>query len=105
VRERETLVELNDRDIASIAQGVSRILGWYDSIHYNSFNLVLYSGRLGGGRSYRVNLAMITRTAMVPYYRSDSMYMERMHWEAVVDRSPESLADDLRYWFARAEEQ
>jgi len=102
VRDRETLLDLNDSDIGSIAEGVSRVLGWYESIHYNSFNLVLYSGPLGGSRSYRVNLAIMTRTAMVPYYRSDSMYMERMHWEAAVDRLPESLAGDLRNWFATA---
>jgi galactose-1-phosphate uridylyltransferase len=102
VRDRETLLDLNDDDIRSIAEGVSHVLGWYESIRYNSFNLVLYSGPLGGSRSYRMNLAIMTRTAMAPYYRSDSMYMERMHWEAAVDRRPESLAGDLRNWFARA---
>jgi galactose-1-phosphate uridylyltransferase len=43
---------------------------------------------------------MITRTAMLPYYRSDAMHMERLHWEAAVDRSPERIADDLRAHFA-----
>jgi galactose-1-phosphate uridylyltransferase len=39
---------------------------------------------------------MITRTALVPFYRSDSMYMERLHWEAAVDRTPEEVAKQLR---------
>jgi galactose-1-phosphate uridylyltransferase len=102
VRDQETLLDLTGPDIRSIAEGVSLVLGWYESIHYDSFNLVLYSGPLSGSRSYRVNLAIMTRTSMVPFYRSDAMYMERMHWEAAVDRLPESLAGDLRNWFATA---
>ena len=93
---RETLLELDDDDVAHLAAGISRVLAWYSSIGYNSFNLVLYSGPLGGSRSYRVNLAMITRTALVPFYRSDSMYLERLHWEAAVDHSPEEVAKQLR---------
>ena len=93
---RETLLGLDDTDVAHLSTGISRVLAWYSSMSYNSFNLVLYSGPLGGSRSYRVNLAMITRTALVPFYRSDSMYMERLHWEAAVDRTPEEVAKQLR---------
>jgi len=41
-------------------------------------------------------LVMVTRTAMLPYYRSDSMHLERLHWEAAVDREPETIAAELR---------
>lgn len=58
---------------------------------------------IGRGKAVRrMNLAITNRTAMAPYYRSDSMYMERMRWEAAVDRLPEALAGDLRNWFATA---
>jgi hypothetical protein len=30
------------------------------------------------------------------------MYMERLHWEAAVDRSPEGIANDLGAHFAAA---
>jgi galactose-1-phosphate uridylyltransferase len=30
------------------------------------------------------------------------MHMERLHWEAAVDRAPERIADDLRAHFAAA---
>jgi len=56
----------------------------------------LFSGPLDGAAWFRVNLVMVTRTAMVPYYRSDAMHLERLHWEAAVDQTPESLAADLR---------
>jgi len=49
-----------------------------------------------------VNLVMVTRSALVPNYRSDAMHLERLHWEAAVDRHPEALAAELRDRFAEA---
>lgn len=96
VRGRETLPQLDDADIASVAAGISRVLQWYCALGYNSFNLSLFSGPLDGAPSFRVNLVMVTRTAMLPYYRSDAMHLERLHWEAAVDRAPERAAVELR---------
>jgi galactose-1-phosphate uridylyltransferase len=33
-------------------------------------------------------------------YRSDAMYSERLHWQAMVDTSPEELAERARARFA-----
>ena len=96
VRGRETLLQLDDADIATVAAGISRVLQWYCARGYDSFNLSLFSGPLEGAAWFRVNLVMVTRTAMLPYYRSDSMHMERLHWEAAVDRTPERIAVELR---------
>jgi galactose-1-phosphate uridylyltransferase len=96
VRGRETLLQLDDADVAAVAAGISRVLQWYGAVGYNSFNVSLLSGRLDGSASFRVNLVMVTRTAMLPHYRSDSMYLERLHWEAAVDRAPEGIATELR---------
>jgi UDPglucose--hexose-1-phosphate uridylyltransferase len=99
--ERTTILDLSSANVEALASGISRVLAWYDSIGYNSFNLALYSGELGEGGADRVNLTMVTRTAMTPFYRSDSMHMERLHWEAVVDRTPEDVAADLREFLRR----
>jgi UDPglucose--hexose-1-phosphate uridylyltransferase len=96
----ESFLDLTDDDLNSLSTGISRVLEWYELIGYNSFNLALYSGPPNGSRGGRVHLSMITRTAMLPYYRSDAMHMERLHWEAAVDRAPEQIADDLRAHFA-----
>lgn len=96
IRDRETLLQLNHADVAAIAAGISRVLQWYGEVGYNSFNVSLFSGPFEGLASFRVNLAMVTRTAMLPYYRSDAMYLERLHWEATVDRAPEAIAVELR---------
>ena len=45
---------------------------------------------------------MVTRSALVPNYRSDAMHLERLHWEAAVDRPPEALAAELRDHFLEA---
>ncbi len=94
-----TLLDLSEDDLHSLADGIARILRWYESAGYNSFNLAFYSGPLNASRGSRVHLSMITRTAMLPYYRSDAMHMERLHWEAAVDRAPEGIAGELREHF------
>jgi galactose-1-phosphate uridylyltransferase len=94
-----TILDLSTDDIQKLALGISRILKWYDSIGYDSFNLALYSGELGKNDADRVNLTLVTRTAMPPFYRSDSMHLERLHWEAAVDRTPEDVAADIRQYF------
>ena len=98
--ERATILDLTPADVQALAWGISRVLAWYDSLGYNSFNLALYSGELGKDGADRVNLTMVTRTAMVPFYRSDAMHMERLHWEAALDRTPEDVAADVREYFA-----
>ena len=98
----ETFLDLTEDDLSALSAGISRVLQWYELSGYNSFNLALYSGPLNSSRGWRVHLSMITRTAMSPYYRSDAMHMERLHWEAAVDRAPERIADDLRAHFAAA---
>ena len=100
--ERATILDLSSSDLQALASGISRVLAWYDSIGYNSFNLALYSGELGKDGADRVNLTMVTRTAMTPFYRSDSMYLERLHWEAALDRTPEDVAADVRAYFRSA---
>jgi hypothetical protein len=71
-------------------------LTWYDDAGYNSFNVALFSGALSGDDGFRVSLCMVTRSAVVPFCRSDAMYMERLHWEAAVDRTPEENAEAVR---------
>ena len=102
VSDCETFLDLTKEDLNALAAGISRVLHWYELTGYNSFNLALYSGPLNESHGWRVHLSMITRTAMLPYYRSDAMHMERLHWEAAVDRAPERIADDLRAHFAAA---
>jgi len=98
VRGRETLLQLDAADVTAVAMGLAQVLQWYRSLGYDSFNVSLYSGPLQGAGWFRVNLVIVTRSAMIPYYRSDAMHLERLHWEAAVDRAPERSAAALRTW-------
>jgi UDPglucose--hexose-1-phosphate uridylyltransferase len=102
VSQRETLLDLTDEERGALALGISRVLAWYEASGYNSFNLALYSGPLSGAPGFRVNLTMVTRSALIPNYRSDATHLERLHWEAAVDRPPEALAAELGEHFAAA---
>jgi len=100
--ECSSILELSPADLNRLASGISGVLAWYHSIGYNSFNLAMYSGELGKRDPDRLNLTMITRTAMMPFYRSDSMHLERLHWEAALDRTPEDIAASVREYFSSA---
>jgi galactose-1-phosphate uridylyltransferase len=102
VRDRKTLLDLTADDLTSLATGIARVLAWYHQEGYNSFNLVLHSSVLDEGPALGIHLSMITRAALSPYYRSDAMYLERLHWEAAVDQTPEDVASKLRPSFQKS---
>jgi hypothetical protein len=44
---------------------------------------------------------MMCRSNPKPFYRSDATWLERLHWEAAVDISPERLAEQAAGRFGR----
>ena len=96
VRDHPSVLQLDDEDVVALATGLERVLRGYAGLGFNSFNVSLFSGPLDGSPGARVNLAMVTRSPMLPYYRSDAMYLERLHWEAAVGLAPEEVAHRLR---------
>ncbi len=97
---RTTIVDLLDKDIEDLGQGISNVLRYYSDNNINSFNLAIYSGPLNGdARHFRVNLRLIARSTFEPWYRSDAAYYERLHWEPVTDSKPETLCTELRQYF------
>ena len=45
---------------------------------------------------YPLNLRIACRSNLKPFYRSDSTFLERLHWEGAVDLVPEDLAERIR---------
>jgi galactose-1-phosphate uridylyltransferase len=85
-------VELDEAAIEELGHGISTALGLYAELGQESFNLALY-GAPRGADGYMLNLRMMCRTSSQAWYRSDSTYLERLHWEAAVDITPEELAE------------
>jgi UDPglucose--hexose-1-phosphate uridylyltransferase len=81
---------LSDGQVEDLANGLARALNLYAELGMQSFNLALYGAPDADG--YVLNLRLVARTNLQPLYRSDSTYFERLHWQAMVDLTPEDLA-------------
>lgn len=93
--------ELDDELVAELARGLSLAFGLYAELGFQSFNLALY-GAPPRTHGYPLNLRLIARSAVGPLLRSDAMWSERLHWEAVTDIAPEELAETGRLRFLPA---
>jgi UDPglucose--hexose-1-phosphate uridylyltransferase len=81
---------LAEADIAELAAGLVKAFGLYDELGFTSFNLAVYGAPTPG---YELNLRLIARSPLAAYYRSDSTHLERLHWEAAIDMTPEELTE------------
>jgi UDPglucose--hexose-1-phosphate uridylyltransferase len=86
---------LHDELVAELAHGLTTVLSAYSDMGYESFNLAIY-GAPPGTVGYPLNLRIACRSNLRPFYRSDSTFLERLHWEGAVDLAPEDVADRIR---------
>jgi hypothetical protein len=82
---------LDEDAIEELGAGISTAAGLYAGLGYESFNLAIY-GAPPGTDGYPLNLRMIARSSLAPFYRSDATWLERLHLEAAIDLAPEELA-------------
>ena len=61
---------------------------------FESFNCAIY-GAPPGTEGYPLNLRLACRSNLKPFYRSDSTFLERLHWEGAVDLAPETVAQRI----------
>ena len=92
--------QLDGELIEELGHGIATALNLYAEMGYESFNLALY-GAPAGTAGYPLNLRIACRSNLRELYRSDSTYLERLHWEAAVDISPEEVAKWARDRFRR----
>jgi galactose-1-phosphate uridylyltransferase len=90
--------ELDDELIAELAHGLAAALNAYADMGYESFNLAMY-GAPPGTAGYPLNLRIACRSNLRPFYRSDSTFLERLHWEGAIDVWPETVAERIRHRF------
>ena len=92
--------ELDDELVAELAHGLALALGAYAEMGFESFNLAIY-GAPSAADGHRLNLRIACRSNLKPFYRSDSTFLERLHWEGAVDVAPEPLAERIGDRFRR----
>ena len=78
--------ELDGDLIQELAHGLTLTLNAYAEMGFESFNLAIY-GAPPGTVGYPLNLRVACRSNLTPCYRSDSTFLERLHWEGAVDLS------------------
>jgi galactose-1-phosphate uridylyltransferase len=86
--------ELDDAAVAELAHGLVLALSAYAEMGFESFNLAIY-GAPRGNAGYRLNLRLACRSNLKPFYRSDSTFLERLHWEGAIDIAPERVAERI----------
>ena len=92
--------ELDDDLVAELAHGLALALGAYAEMGFQSFNCAVYGGP-PAGRGYPLNLRLACRSNLKAFYRSDSTFLERLHWEGAVDVAPEVVAQRIGDRFRR----
>jgi galactose-1-phosphate uridylyltransferase len=94
IRGRASTVELDDELTDELAHGLALALGAYAEMGFESFNLAIYGAppRTAG---YPLNLRLAARSNLKPFYRSDSTFLERLHWEGAIDLAPETVAERI----------
>jgi galactose-1-phosphate uridylyltransferase len=92
--------EMDEDLVAELGLGLTVALGAYAEMGFESFNLAIY-GAPRETEGYRLNLRLACRSNLGPFYRSDSTFLERLHWEGAVDLAPEDVAERIGDRFRR----
>ena len=90
--------QLGAEQIEALGQGLATALNLYADLGFQSFNAAIYGAPPSASPSM-LNLRLVARSNLEPLYRSDATYYERLHWQAMVDTSPEDLAARARRRF------
>jgi UDPglucose--hexose-1-phosphate uridylyltransferase len=94
IRGLSSPVELDDDLAVELARGLVLALNAYAEMGFESFNLAVY-GAPPGTDAYPLNLRIACRSNLSPFYRSDSTFLERLHWEGAIDLTPETVAERI----------
>jgi galactose-1-phosphate uridylyltransferase len=101
VREKSSFLDLTREDITALAEGLAKVLQYYNSQKLFSFNMLLYSGPLGDKLgSFWSGLKVASRAYLPPYYTSDVTWRQRLmqRYELWIE-TPEKVATALRAAF------
>ena len=91
-----------DRDLVDeVGWGIATALGLYAELGFTSFNLATY-GTPPGDDARPMLVRTVCRANLNSLYRSDVMWLERLHGEAAVDVTPEQVADRAGGRFRRS---
>jgi UDPglucose--hexose-1-phosphate uridylyltransferase len=92
---------LVEEDISSLAYGISRVLAFYESLGYLSFNYALFSVKKSHGDGIRCLLKIINRQNLYTNYRNDDYFLQKLLQSELIITPPEELASQISVFFER----
>ena len=103
VPDRARVADLDEAQIETLANGLSRIVAWYEREGLSAFNFTVYGGPSDGPESgHTVVLRVIARSAFKPDYRTDDYFLQKQLGGELIFSPPEQIAATLRRDFAQA---
>jgi galactose-1-phosphate uridylyltransferase len=94
-----SLLEMSEQDIEDFAEVACKILRAYGEIGIDSFNMAFFPAPPGTDY-YRLNVKFVSRPNLRHIYIADAGFMERLHYEPVIETLPEQVAARLRAMFS-----
>ena len=103
VPDRARVADLDEAQIETLANGLSRIVAWYEREGLSAFNFTVYGGPSDGPESgHPVVLRVIARSAFKPDYRTDDYFLQKQLGGELIFSPPEQIAATLRQDFSAA---
>lgn len=90
---------LSEDDLRDLAEGISRVLEFYESLGHLSFNYCLFSVRKSRGEGAHCLFKIITRQNLYSNYRNDDYFLQKMLQSELIINLPEELAQKIKGFF------
>ncbi|MHC1636300.1 MAG: hypothetical protein ACXQTS_06770 [Candidatus Methanospirareceae archaeon] len=103
-----SFADIDTKQIRDFANCIVKILRAYKKMGVNSFNITTYSAPMDAEEEkkyYLLNAKIISRPNFKPFYTNDTGFMERFHYEWVIEVLPEDVAKEMRKSFAEVAER
>ncbi len=98
---RAHFLEMDDKDVKSLAAGMVKALKGYAGMGISTFNFAVYSGPLGQrDESVRCFIRIISRQNVYENYRTDDYFLQKLLRNELILTTPEALAKHLQGVFA-----
>ncbi|MFH1034557.1 MAG: hypothetical protein V1806_08630 [Pseudomonadota bacterium] len=92
------LLDLKPAQVAKLAEGISRVLRFFEAQGVGSFNMALHT-QLKPGAGLPMMLRLVSRVDIPPMGIDEINYFEKLHDEMITFLPPEELAQRLRpHW-------
>ena len=100
VKGKSNMLELTDEEWRGLAEGITKVLAFYHSLGYVSFNIVLLSGPVDEHLDYfDVNLRIVSRPGIQEFCFTDAWALPCLLWDGEAVEEPEKLAEKLKPFF------